>query len=72
MLFIEKIIDKIKKINIRIDISVKFGNKTDTTIYNCPQLDKKQLKMSLLTSFSDKKSYKREEIADKISKLLYE
>ncbi len=59
MIFIKKIIGKLSLFN--------FGNKT---IINYPEVDKKELKDTLITSFSDKKSYKREEIADKINKLL--
>lgn len=66
IVFIEKIIGKLTgKFNFRL--LNNFGNKT---INNYPQVDKKQLKDTLLTSFSDKKSYKREEIAEKINKLL--
>ena len=65
--FIKKIIVKLSgKFNLNIFNNV--GNKTTNNYY--PEVDKKQLKDNLLTIFSDKKSYKREEIADKINKLL--
>lgn len=64
--FIKKIIGKLSG-KFNLNIFNNFGNKT---IINYPEVDKKQLKDNLLTIFSDKKSYKREEIADKINKLL--
>lgn len=65
--FIKKIIGKLSG-KFNLNIFNNFGNKTINNHY--PEVDKKQLKDNLLTSFSDKKSYKREEIADKINKLL--
>lgn len=63
---IKKIIDLLGNYNINIKLLNNICNKT---INNYPEVDKNQLKNSLLTSFSDRKSYKREEIADKINKI---
>jgi hypothetical protein len=64
--FIKKIIGKLSG-KFNLNVFNNFGNKT---IINYPEVDKDKLRDTLLTSFSDKISYKREEIADKINKLL--
>ena len=62
-MFIEKIIGKFKFFNFN-----NIGNKT--TINNYQLVIKENLKDNLLTCFSHKETYTREEIAEKIIKIL--
>jgi hypothetical protein len=66
IVFIKNIVDKISGMfSIRL-----FNNFCNKTINNYPEVDLEKIKDLLLTSFIDKKSYTREEIAEKINRIL--